>query len=310
MSSPVSDDETVLEQSLRSLASILFSGERVEETLAAIARLAEETIPGCDSASVTVIEEGEPRTWVSTSELAAVVDGRQYATDAGPCLRHYAEVQEVVRVDSSTERAAMAEDERRRGRTGCARAPCHSPWSPKASRSAGALNLYSRSEKGFVGDEAVGIVFAHQAAITLADHDGPPQGDRPGPQPHHRPRTARRDRPGQGHPHGAERDLLGRGVRRPATGLAAEQSQEPRDRRGTRVAEVGVGGGRAVVAQATATSRVQKAQTAAAAGIELRQYPHSFVDESTSGSVFRRVNDIIHRPYHQEERRGADRQEQ
>ena len=88
----------MIEQSLRSLASILFSGERVEETLAAIARLAEETIPGCDSASVTVIEEGKPRTSVSTSELAAVVDGRQYATDAGPCLQAV-RMQEVVRVD-------------------------------------------------------------------------------------------------------------------------------------------------------------------------------------------------------------------
>ena len=163
--SEVGDPEP-LDQSLRSLAGILFAGRSAEASLDAVAQLARRTIPGCDAASVTVMERGKPKTTVSTSEVAAIIDRHQYEGDDGPCLEAI-RTQTVIRVDSY-------EDEERWPAfvPAVLHHDVHSSLSLPLlalDEPVGALNLYSRRQAGFVSAESVGEVFATQAAITLAN---------------------------------------------------------------------------------------------------------------------------------------------
>ncbi|HEX3540810.1 MAG TPA: GAF and ANTAR domain-containing protein [Acidimicrobiales bacterium] len=166
MSFEVGSDEPTLEGSLQELARVLFAGRTAEATLHDVADLAQRTIPGCDAASVTIIEGGKPRTTVSTAEIAVEVDRHQYAADEGPCLEAVRSDQ-VIRVDSYD---------------GESRWPAFLPAVVKSGvksslslplvavdEAVGALNLYSSTVEAFVDAEPVGIVFAGQAAITLAN---------------------------------------------------------------------------------------------------------------------------------------------
>lgn len=152
--------------SLLALARILFSGKSVELTLDAVAHLAQQTIPGCDSASVTVVEGGRATTTVSTSELAWDIDQHQYRTGQGPCLDAVRQ-QAVVRVDSFGDERRWPELTPAAVERG-ARSSLSLPL-VVLDEAVGALNLYSRAEAGFAAGEAVGQVFATQAAITIAN---------------------------------------------------------------------------------------------------------------------------------------------
>ena len=51
-----------------------------------VTHLARAAVPGADEVSLTIVEDGEPRTVASTSEVADRLDRRQYGSGAGPCL--------------------------------------------------------------------------------------------------------------------------------------------------------------------------------------------------------------------------------
>ena len=59
-------------------------------------------MPGCDAASVTIIERGRPTTAGTTSDLATV-DLAQYAADDGPCLTAAIEQRTIVISDARNE---------------------------------------------------------------------------------------------------------------------------------------------------------------------------------------------------------------
>ena len=166
MSFALSGDEETLDASLHALARILFAGRTAESTLEAVAHLAQRSIPGCEAASVTIVDGGKPQTTVSTAEIAVAIDSHQYAKDEGPCLEAI-RTQTVVRVDSFDEEtrwprfvpAVLAH-----GVNSSLSLPLVALDEPVA-----ALNLYSRNHAGFVNAEPVGRVFADQAAITLAN---------------------------------------------------------------------------------------------------------------------------------------------
>ena len=160
------DDETAIQQSLLSLAQILFCDRSVEETLEAVAALAQQAVGGCDSASVTVMRNGRPQTTASTSELAWDIDQHQYGADEGPCL-DAVRLNRVIRVDSYAEEQRWPEltaAAQEHGAKSSLSLPLFTQDDP-----VGALNLYSRSEAGFDGADGVGEAFATQAAITLAN---------------------------------------------------------------------------------------------------------------------------------------------
>jgi GAF domain-containing protein len=58
----------------------------LNELLSEVADLAVETIPGCVSASVTVIHQGTPKTVASADPRARAVDEGQYRDGQGPCI--------------------------------------------------------------------------------------------------------------------------------------------------------------------------------------------------------------------------------
>jgi GAF domain-containing protein len=159
-------EEGPLTESLLLLARILFAGQSVSETLDAVAQLAQQNIPGCDAASVTVMHDGRPSTTVSTSDMAWNVDQHQYDSDQGPCL-DAVRLRTIVRVDSYM-------DETRWPRL----TPAALEHGVRSSLSlplvaldepVGALNLYSTRPAGFDRAEGIGRTFATQAAITLAN---------------------------------------------------------------------------------------------------------------------------------------------
>jgi GAF domain-containing protein len=160
------NDEVSLDQSLLALARILFAGRTAEETLRSVVQLAKDTIGGCDSASVTMVENGRPRTTVSTSALADEIDQHQYGNDEGPCL-------DAVRLHKTVVVNSMEHDSRWPHFT-----PAAFALGARSSLSlpllalddpVGALNMYSLTEASFTDAEQVGAVFAGQAAITLAN---------------------------------------------------------------------------------------------------------------------------------------------
>ena len=55
--------------------------------LTRVAALAQDTLPGADQVSITVVRDGHPYTAAYTGEIALQLDERQYEHDAGPCLQ-------------------------------------------------------------------------------------------------------------------------------------------------------------------------------------------------------------------------------
>ena len=51
-------------------------------------------VPGCTSASVTIMLDGRPQTAANTSVRALQVDAMQYAAGDGPCLDAFRRVRE------------------------------------------------------------------------------------------------------------------------------------------------------------------------------------------------------------------------
>src|SRR3954464_14793386 len=60
--------------------------EELARALDDLARLAREGIPGCGSASVTVLHEGDAQTVSSSDDRALAIDEEQYDGESGPCL--------------------------------------------------------------------------------------------------------------------------------------------------------------------------------------------------------------------------------
>ena len=68
------------------LSTIVLGAQPLSETLARIAELAQQTIPGVAEASVTLIQDGTASTISFTGSLAAHLDERQYDAGFGPCM--------------------------------------------------------------------------------------------------------------------------------------------------------------------------------------------------------------------------------
>ena len=89
-------------QNLNELTELLAAKETVADTLQRVAQLARATIDGCDSAGVTLVDEGKGRTAAATDDFTLKIDVDQYANDEGPCLEAY-KTQEVVLVSDFEE---------------------------------------------------------------------------------------------------------------------------------------------------------------------------------------------------------------
>jgi hypothetical protein len=136
-------------QSERSVAGILLdllaATEQVSEIFADITQLAVGSIPGCESASITMIHDGIASTVAATDARAQSIDESQYRQGRGPCIEA-ARTAQVVQVDDVT---TITNDLwRRTARHAQVTATLSIPLSVAANVEAG-LNLYTGAEGGW-----------------------------------------------------------------------------------------------------------------------------------------------------------------
>ncbi len=161
------DDPEILENAVRSLSQLLLSEETLEATHSRVASLACRTLPPCDLASVTMINDGRPSTPVQTDPLAADLDSVQYRSRRGPCLEAY-QVGKIVRekIIEKTERwPEFSSVARKAGIQSILAVPLVANGHPL-----GALNLYSKSSAGYDdAAEETALLFSQQAAVACAN---------------------------------------------------------------------------------------------------------------------------------------------
>jgi GAF domain-containing protein len=80
------DNRQSLTDAVAKLASIVLEEGPPEPVLQQVAQLARDTLPAVEEVSVTLVEQGHPRSVVFTGRLAVDLDERQYETGFGPCL--------------------------------------------------------------------------------------------------------------------------------------------------------------------------------------------------------------------------------
>jgi GAF domain-containing protein len=150
---------------LQQLSKLLETDDAFERTLNTVVDLSVSTVPGCDSAGVTVRVDGRDTTAAASDHYTLEIDRIQYQTDEGPCLEALASG-ERQQIEAISEETRWAEFCRRAAGDGL-RSSVSFPLRLDGELM-GALNLYARSERAF--DDAalgVGTVFASQAAIAL-----------------------------------------------------------------------------------------------------------------------------------------------
>ena len=151
---------------IEQLARVLVTRESLEDLLQRVADTAVRTISRCDSASVSMTDDGRVSTWVSTDDAAERTDTHQYGSDEGPCL-------DAIRSGSANFVDSLALDKR------------WPRFSPRAvgegmvslysiplsvdEETVGALNLYSRSRPFAYPDLQMAEALTSQAAVTLAN---------------------------------------------------------------------------------------------------------------------------------------------
>jgi len=151
-------------EALSKLSSLLEEGDVPDKTLQTVVELSVATLPGCDSAGVTMRTGVHYRTAAATDEFALEIDRIQYELGDGPCLEAL-ERGASVRVDLLTEETRWPEYTRRALDKNLRSSVSHAL---RDNGSIGALNLYSTSERGF--DETsieVSKIFARQATSAL-----------------------------------------------------------------------------------------------------------------------------------------------
>lgn len=167
-------DQTPIElaQAFADVARALLAEQDVPATLDRIARLAVETIDGCDHAGISLIEGRRVSTAGASGDIARQVDALQYESDEGPCLDAIREHETYRVADLRAEERWPHFAHRAASETGIASMLCFRLFAEVNTM--GALNLYSKQPDAF-DDEAVavGSVFAAHAAVALsaAQHD-------------------------------------------------------------------------------------------------------------------------------------------
>jgi GAF domain len=143
------------------LLDLLVTTDHLHELLAGITDLAVETIPGCESASITLIHNMIPATVASSDARARKLDESQYGQGQGPCLQA-ARTSQAVQVDDIP---TTPVDAWQRAATGAGfTASLSMPLITSANIEA-ALNLYTGREGGWPTD-------AYHHTETLATYAG------------------------------------------------------------------------------------------------------------------------------------------
>jgi GAF domain-containing protein len=156
-----------LSEGIAELSRLLVNEEALDDTLQRVADLACRNIGGADVAGVTLLRDGKPTTAVYTDPTSPEVDSAQYEARMGPCLDAFRH-QQVFRIESTAEDEQWPDFSQ-----ACVEHGIMSTMSlPLGVRGngIGALNLYSKEPAAFSEeDEQVGVMFATQASVALAN---------------------------------------------------------------------------------------------------------------------------------------------
>ena len=146
------------------LSQIMFE-EGLDTNLHQVAVLAVRNVAGADFAGITLIRDGRPTTAVFTDQASPEIDAAQYETGEGPCLDVFRKntIFEVEDTRTETRWPAFAKRAADHGVLSTLSLPLTA--GPGAI---GALNMYSKTVKGFVADDEA-TVFGVQAAIVLSN---------------------------------------------------------------------------------------------------------------------------------------------
>lgn len=150
---------------LSALAGAVLGQEDLRGTLEQVTRIAVQTLPSCEGASVTAVAEGRSEVVAAADEWSKGLDELQYEEREGPCL-DAARTGNVFRVRD------LAEDSRwpfysPRAVAAGARSMVSMPMSAEG-RIVGALNVYSRAPDAFTAEEvSLGELMAAQAGVAM-----------------------------------------------------------------------------------------------------------------------------------------------
>lgn len=149
------------------LGRIRLGETNLDGVLDQVAKLAEQTIPGVDEVSVTLVRGADAHTAAFTGQLAMDLDEWQYEHGYGPCLEasRTAGVRSVPDMSVETRWPAWTARARTVGVSSS-----FSIGLPVEGTVVGALNVYSAKPNAF-GQDAVALAqtFAGYAAVALAN---------------------------------------------------------------------------------------------------------------------------------------------
>jgi GAF domain-containing protein len=152
-------------RALAELARLTVNTDSAEQTLRRVAELAKRTLGRIEEVSLTLIEEGRPRSVVFTGPLAVQLDERQYELGFGPCL-DAAKTGQTLVVDTDDADTPYSEFARIAARAGVRHVV--STGMPLAQRSIGGMNVYQTAEGAFSPEFLEHAeVFASYAAVTV-----------------------------------------------------------------------------------------------------------------------------------------------
>jgi GAF domain-containing protein len=167
---PVTDPGDLdLQHSLAELVGLLPPEETFEQTLHRIVLLACRTVVGCESASVTLVEDGRgARTVVHTDDLSIRLDEAQYRLGLGPSLTAARSGEGPVAIPSMRAESRWQPFPREAVTIG-AGSLLSLPLAVR-DEPTGALNLYSPADDAYTEDSrATATLFAAQAAVAIAN---------------------------------------------------------------------------------------------------------------------------------------------
>jgi GAF domain-containing protein len=149
------------------LSKIMLGEEPLSATLAQVAELAKQTIPGAAEVSVTLIQNERVESLVFTGPLASDLDERQYEAGFGPCMDAALSGTTVV-IEDTSDSPTYPDFGRAAYRKGITRTM--SIGLPAQRRTIGALNVYAMDGGAFDQTaQELALTFAGYAAVALAN---------------------------------------------------------------------------------------------------------------------------------------------
>ena len=155
-------------EALSALSQFVISKISMGETLLRVSQITTDALPAADMAGMSLLgADGKPTTGIFTDPEAPELDAAQYASGRGPCLDSW-RLRTVVRLDD-IEGADGYPEFVDAARAHGVRSSLSLPLMA-GHDAVGALNLYSRTVRGFAADdEHTGGLLAGAAAIVLVN---------------------------------------------------------------------------------------------------------------------------------------------